>query len=83
MTSVGRDLSDTVSSLDLVLVGIIELGFILVGEGLVGVMIRDLAGTVCQMEQIPGRKRRERSSLDVSILEFFGRLLIPSLIFCS
>ena len=81
--SVGRDLSDTVSSLDLVLVGIIELGFRLVEEGLVGVMIRDLAGTVYQMEQIPGRKRRERSSLDVSILEFFGRLLIPSLIFVT
>ena len=81
--SVGRDLSDTVSSLDLVLVGIIELDFRLVEEGLVGVMIRDLAGTVYQMEQIPGRKRRERSSLDVSILEFFGRLLIPSLIFVT
>ena len=81
--SVERDLSDTFSSLGLVLVDILELSFGLVGEGLVGVMIRDLAGTVYQMEQIPGRKRRERSSLDVSILEFFGRLLIPSLIFVT
>ena len=47
--SVEKDLSDTFSSLGLVLVDILELSFGLVGEGLVGVMIRDLANTVCRM----------------------------------
>ena len=49
MVSVKMDLPDTFSSLVLVLVDILELSFGLVGEGLVGVMIRDLAGTACRM----------------------------------
>ena len=61
--------------------GILELGLGLLGESLIGIMIGDLVGTECWMETIPGSQCYERFPLDASILEDFGRLLIPSFIF--